>query len=92
MKIFCKFPTANISKVNFCLVICIAKSFILDNIIIYKILLHPQIPDFQKVVSQLSLSINLNLDKFTLKRFCGPGSQMSFPANFSKEIIPNAKK
>ncbi len=28
MKIFCKFPTVNISKLNFWLVICIAKDFI----------------------------------------------------------------
>ncbi len=28
MKIFCKFPTLNISKLNFWLVICIAKNFI----------------------------------------------------------------
>ncbi len=28
MKIFCKFPTINISKLNFWLVICIAKNFI----------------------------------------------------------------
>ncbi len=28
MKIFCKFPTVNISKLNFWLVICIAKKFI----------------------------------------------------------------
>ncbi len=28
MKIFCKFPTVNISKLNFWLVICIAKNFI----------------------------------------------------------------
>ncbi len=28
MKIFCKFPTMIISKLNFCLVICMAKNFI----------------------------------------------------------------
>ncbi len=32
MKIFCKFPTVNISKLNFWLVICIAKSFIWTNL------------------------------------------------------------
>ncbi len=31
MNIFCKFPTVNISKLNFWLVICIAKNFIWYN-------------------------------------------------------------
>ncbi len=56
MKIFCKFPTVNISKLNFWLVICIAKNFIWTNLkVIFSIFgffLHPQIPDFQIVVSQ----------------------------------------
>ncbi len=32
MKIFCKFPTANISKRNFLLVLCIAKNLIGTNL------------------------------------------------------------
>ncbi len=56
MKIFSKFPTVNISKVNFLLVICIAKNFIWTTLkvifSIFRIFLHPQIPDFQIVVSQ----------------------------------------
>ncbi len=52
MKIFCEFPTANISKLNFWLVICIAKDFIWTTLkVIFSIFrflffLHPQIPDF----------------------------------------------
>ncbi len=37
MKIFCKFPTVNISKLNFCLIICMAKNYILDNFKIFSI-------------------------------------------------------
>ncbi len=51
MKIFCKLHTVNISNRNFWLVICIAKDFKGDFINIL-ILLHPQIPDFQIVVSR----------------------------------------
>ncbi len=51
MKIFCKFPTVNISKHNFWLVICIAKDFVWANLkaifSIFRFFLHPQIPDFQ---------------------------------------------
>ncbi len=56
MKIFSKFPTVNISKINFWVLICIAKDFIwttlkaiFHNISIF---LYPQIADFQVVVSQ----------------------------------------
>ncbi len=56
MKIFCKFPTVNISKLNFWLVICIAKNLIWTTLkaifSIFRYFLHPQIPDFQIVVSQ----------------------------------------
>ncbi len=52
----CKFTNVNISKLNFWVVICIAKDFIwttlkaiFPNILI---VLYPQIPDFQAVVSQ----------------------------------------
>ncbi len=61
MKIFCKFPTVNISKRSFWLVICIAKNFIYNftgdflNIVIF---LHPQIPDFQIVVSQPNIVLS----------------------------------
>ncbi len=56
MKIFCKFITINISKLNFCLVICIAKNFIWTTLkaifSVFRFILHPQIPDFQIVVSR----------------------------------------
>ncbi len=55
MKIFCKFPTVNISKLNFLLVICIAKDLIWTTLkaifSIFRFILHPQIPDIQIVVS-----------------------------------------
>ncbi len=44
MKIF---STVNISKLNFLLVICIAKKNFKDDFLNIKIFLHPQIPDFQ---------------------------------------------
>ncbi len=51
MKIFSKFPTVNISKLNFWLVICVAKNFIWTTLkmifSIFRFFLHPQIPDFQ---------------------------------------------
>ncbi len=48
MKIFSKFSTVNISKLNFWLVICIAKNFIWWRWFSqYLDFLHPQIPDFQ---------------------------------------------
>ncbi len=54
MKILCTFPTVNISKLNFWIVICIAKDFIWTTLkAIFSILrffLHPQILDFQIVV------------------------------------------
>ncbi len=61
---YCKyiktFPTVNISKRNFWLVICIAKNFIWTTLkaifSIFKFVLHTQIPDFKIVVSQLVVS------------------------------------
>ncbi len=53
MKIFCKFPIVNTSKLIFWLVLCIPKNFIwttLKAIFQYFDFLHPQIPDFQIVV------------------------------------------
>ncbi len=51
MKIFSKFSTINISKLNFWLVICIAKNLIWTTLkmifSIFRFLLHPQIPDLQ---------------------------------------------
>ncbi len=48
---FCKFPTVNISKLNFWVVICIAENFIWTNLngdfLNISIFMHPQIPDFQ---------------------------------------------
>ncbi len=62
MKIFCKFPTINISKLNFVLVISIVKNFIgtiLKAIFsIFRFFLHPQIPDFQIVVSQPNIVLS----------------------------------
>ncbi len=47
---FVNFPTINISKLNYWLVICIAKNFIWTTLkaifSIFFIFLHPQIPDF----------------------------------------------
>ncbi len=54
MKIFCKFPIVNISKLNFLLLICFAKELIWtikgDFLNIKFFFLHPQIADFQIVV------------------------------------------
>ncbi len=44
MKLFCKFPTVNISKLKFCLIICIAKNLIWTTL--------KAISDVQTVVSQ----------------------------------------
>ncbi len=65
MKIFGKFPTVIISKLNFWLVICIAKNKkkkVLDNFkgdfLNILIFLHPQIPDFQIVVSRPNIVLS----------------------------------
>ncbi len=59
MKIFSKFPTINISKLYFWLVICIAKNFIWTTLkmifSIFRFFLHPQIPDLQIDVSQTNI-------------------------------------
>ncbi len=52
MKIFCKFPTVNISKLIFLLVMSIAKDNFKGDFLNIHFFLHPQIPDFQIVVSQ----------------------------------------
>ncbi len=79
MKIFSKFPTVNISKLNFWLVICIAKNLIWITLkVIFSIFwffLHPQIPDLPNIVqtihqwkaiySALRWCIHLNLEKLT---------------------------
>ncbi len=55
IRIFCKCLTINISKLNYWLVICIAKNLIWTNLkaifLIFRFFLHPQIPDFQIFVS-----------------------------------------
>ncbi len=59
MKIFCKFPTVNISKLNCWLVICIAKDFILSAskaiFSVFRFFWAPSVPDFQIVVSQTNI-------------------------------------
>ncbi len=56
MKIFSTFPIINISKLNFWLVICIAKNFIWTTLkmifSIFRFFLLPQIPDLQIFASQ----------------------------------------
>ncbi len=77
MKIFSKCPTVNISKLNFWLLICIAKNFIWTTLkmifSIFRFVLHPQIPDLQIlskpyingniIYSAFRLCINLNFKK-----------------------------
>ncbi len=62
MKIFSKFPTVNISKLNFWLVICIAKNLIWTTLkmifSIFWFFLLPQIPDFLIVVSQTNIFVS----------------------------------
>ncbi len=62
MKIFFKFPTINISKLNFRLVICIAKDFIWTTLkaifTIFRFFLYPQIPDFQIIVSRPNIVLS----------------------------------
>ncbi len=61
MKIFCKCPTKIISKLDFWLVICIAKDLILTTLkvifLIFFIFLHPQIPDFPEKAYLYSFQI-----------------------------------
>ncbi len=72
MKIFCRFPTINISKHNFWLVICIAKNFIWTTLkMIFSIFRFLCILRFQilKVVSQCfrwCINIKYNFAKLTL--------------------------
>ncbi len=58
--VFCKFPTVNIPKLNFWLVICVAKDFSWTSLkvifSIFRFFLHPQMPDFQSVVSQPNIA------------------------------------
>ncbi len=62
MKIFSEFPNVNILKLNFWLVICIAKNFIWKTLkaifSIFRFFLLPQIPDFLIVVSQPNIVIS----------------------------------
>jgi len=65
MKIFCQLCTVNISKLNFWLVICIAKNFIWTTLkmifSIFRFFLHPQIPDFQILSDHNKPYINGNM-------------------------------
>ncbi len=79
MKIFDTFPTINIPKLNFWLVICIAKKFIWTTLkaifLIFWFFLHPQIPDFQILyLGQILLYPNKPYKIHTYDWFCGPGS------------------
>ncbi len=82
------FPTINISKLNFRLVICIANDFIWTTLF-----LHRQIPDFQIVVFRSNMMYSIHQQKAYLfsfqvmyksqfpkidpyEWFCGPGSHM----------------
>ncbi len=62
MKIFCKFPTINISKLNFWLVRCIAKNLIWTTskavFSIFGFLLHSHIPDFQVVIFRTNIVLS----------------------------------
>ncbi len=62
MKIFCTFLTVNILKLNFLLVICIAKNLIWTTLkmifSIFRFFLHPQIPDLQIVVYQPNIVLS----------------------------------
>ncbi len=70
-----RFPTVNISKLNYWLVICIAKNNFKDDFLNIQIFLHPQIPDFQilskpyingnMIYSAFRWCINLNFTKIT---------------------------
>ncbi len=75
IKIFSKFPTVNISKRNFWLVMCIVKNFIWTilkaNLAIFRFFLHPQIPDFKYLYLDQRLSHhnkqwNVNLLSFQI--------------------------
>ncbi len=74
MKIFCKFPTVNILKLNFWLVICSAKNFIWTDLLIY------QIPDFQIVC----ISAKYILSKQTIHHGKFIHFQMMYNLNFPK--------
>ncbi len=61
MKIFSTFPTVNISKRSFWLVICIAKNNFKGDFLNIYIFLHPQIPDFQILSDHNKPYINGNI-------------------------------
>ncbi len=54
-------PTLNISKLNYWLVICIAKNNFKDDFLNIQMFLHPQIPDFQILSDHNKPYINGNI-------------------------------
>ncbi len=90
MKIFCKFPTVNISKLNFWLLICISKNFIsTTSKIIFSIFrvfytLRFQIYKYCPIITNhksmerwfIQLSYDMSLDPYDW--FCDPGSHVWF--------------
>ncbi len=83
MKIFCKFPSKIISKLDFWLVICIAKDLIWKTLkvifSIFLIFLHPQIPYFPEKAYLFSFQImyTSQFKKDPYDWFCGPRSHMN---------------
>ncbi len=81
MKILCKFPTVNISKCIFLLVICIAVNFIWTTLKAnISIFLHPQILDFQIVVSRPNI-VHTSMERLFI--------QLSGDANYGCDIFEN---
>ncbi len=87
MKIFSKFPTVNISKLNFLLLICIAKNFIWLNLTLKMIfsifkffcILRFQIFKYCPIITNHTSMERLFILYFSVDPydwFCGPGSHM----------------
>ncbi len=92
MKIFCKFPTVNISKLNFWLVICIAKNFIWTTFTQYLDFFAPSDSRFSNscisakycpiITNHTSMESFQIMYKSKFKKidpydwFCGPGSHL----------------
>ncbi len=92
MKIFCKFPTVNISKPNFWLVICIAKNFIWTTFTQYLDFFAPSDSRFSDscisakycpiITNHTSMESFQIMYKSKFKKidpydwFCGPGSHL----------------
>ncbi len=95
MKIFCKFPTVNISKLNFLLVICIAKNFIWTTLkVIFSIFRFCRFSNswisakYTPILTNHTSieSLFIQFKKLALMTgFCGPGSHILWPPEVTRQ-------